>query len=156
MPELANFQRDSSLAVRKFVAECLEDAASASPEPAVLAAVLAVLHGLTLDSAAVVAKRAIAACSVLFKVAFAAVLDGSHTAGFPGHIEQLWVQALQVQNKPDWSDFCKLFTADLVFKCNRSGLDSQPESCLFHACEQQCMQTAWQGRENADRERDAK
>ena len=98
LPELANFQRDSDPAVRKWLAECLEDAGKTNPDPAILHAALAVLHSLIEDATAAVAKRAVAGCSVLFRKAFAAVLEGSRTAGFPAHFEHLWTQALQVDS----------------------------------------------------------
>ncbi|KAK9793182.1 hypothetical protein WJX73_008046 [Symbiochloris irregularis] len=103
LPELANFQRDGSSAVRKFLAELLANAAlpslKAKPDPAILTAVLAVLHNLAGDEAASVAKAAIAACSKLFKPAFAAVAEGGRAPGFPGHFQQLWIQVLQVKER---------------------------------------------------------
>ena len=100
LPELANFQRDSSSAVRKFLAEFLATAAfpnaKAKPDPATLTTVLAVLHTLAGDEATAVVKTAITGCSKLFKPAFAAVAEGGRAPGGPGTFQQLWSQVLQV------------------------------------------------------------
>ena len=72
-PELAAFQVDGSALVRRYVAELLEAAAAAAPQPAVLRAVADCLQALCTDGTASVAKRAIPAATAVFRSCFALV-----------------------------------------------------------------------------------
>lgn len=101
LPDLAHFQRDSNANVRRLLLDILEKGGIATSQPAVRHATLALLLDLAGDAAsAAVAKRAIAACTVQYRAAFAAVVEGSRMQGFPAELEQLWAQLQQVHSAP--------------------------------------------------------
>ena len=72
-PELADLQVDASPLVRRYLAELLEEAAAAAPQPAVLQPVAVCLQALCTDGTASVAKRAVPAASAVFRTCFALV-----------------------------------------------------------------------------------
>lgn len=140
LPELANFQRDPSSGVRKFLADFLEAAATPrppaglKPDPAVLGAVLAVLHSLCADDTAAVAKAAIKGCSVLFKTALNAVLEGGRTSDYPEHVQHLWQQALQVDALSGPESYRQHDVSDCAH-------DSQMVSSLLHCVDESASLT---------------
>ena len=73
VPELADLQVDASPLVRRYLAELLEEAAAAAPQPAVLQPAAACLQALCADGAATVAKRAVPAAAAVFRTCFALV-----------------------------------------------------------------------------------
>ena len=72
-PELAALQIDASALVRRYLAELLEEAAAAAPQPAVLQPVAGCLQALCTDGTASVAKRAVPAATAVFRTCFALV-----------------------------------------------------------------------------------
>ena len=70
-PELASLQVDPSDKVRKYLAELMEQAAAAAPQPAVLQPAASCLAALVRDANTGVAKRAIPAAAAVFRTSFA-------------------------------------------------------------------------------------
>ncbi len=82
-PELAALQIDASALVRRYLAELLEEAAAAAPQPAVLQPVVLCLQALCSDGTASVAKRAVPAATAVFRTCFALVAAQATMLAFP-------------------------------------------------------------------------
>ncbi len=82
-PELSALQIDASALVRRYLAELLEEAAAAAPQPAVLQPVAVCLQALCTDGTASVAKRAVPAATAVFRTCFALVAAQANMLAFP-------------------------------------------------------------------------
>ena len=69
--------------MRRYLAELLEEAAAAAPQPAVLQPVAACLQGLCSDGTASVAKRAVPTATAVFRTCFALVAAQANMLAIP-------------------------------------------------------------------------
>ena len=109
-PELAALQVDPSAAVRRYLTELLEEAATAAPQPAVLQPVASCLAALTADTSAGVAKRAVPAAATVLRTSFALIAA------------QVWFRKLRSSSYDAVSQqFCSAGTATVRARRDRHG-----------------------------------
>ena len=74
---------DASPLVRRYLAELLEEAAAAAPQPAVLRPAALCLQALCTEGTASVAKRAVPAATAVFRTCFALIAAQATTLNLP-------------------------------------------------------------------------